>query len=176
MVRRQHALLVELEARRAATRAATNPVAIKTLRAAQLGAVGDAHGATVGRERARAGDDRDLAALQQRLEAARQPVDHLLLADLGDRHVERGRRRLHAELGRVADGAVDLGGLQQLLGRDAAAVQAGAADPALLDHGDVQAGRCAVERGGVSAGPATQHDEVELGHRGITPLSSATTP
>ena len=42
----------------------------------------------------------------------------------------------------VADGAVfigDLGGVQQRLGRDAAHVEAGAADVALLDHADRQA-------------------------------------
>ena len=123
---------------------------------------------TVGRERAGAVDDRHLPALQQGLESARQAIDHLLLADLGDRHVQGRRRGLHTELGRVADGPVDLGGLQELLGRDATAVQAGAADAALLDHGDVQAGRSAVERSGVPAGTPTQYDEIELAHRGIT--------
>ena len=39
--------------------------------AAHLGAVGDANGPAVGRERAGAGNDRDLAALEQRLEPAR---------------------------------------------------------------------------------------------------------
>ena len=119
-------------------------------------------GAPVGGERSGTGDDGDLAALEQRLEPARQPVDHLLLAHLRDRHVERGRGGLHAELGRAADRPVHLGRLQELLGRDAAAVQAGATDPALLDHGDVETRRGAVQRGRVAARSATQHDEIEF--------------
>jgi hypothetical protein len=66
---------------------------------------------------------------------------------------------LHAELGR-AHRPVHLGRLQELLGRDAAAVQAGATDPALFDHGDVETRRGAVQRS-VAARSATQHDEIE---------------
>ena len=73
----------------------------------------------------------------------------------------------HPELGRVADGAQHLGGLQQLLGRDAAAVQARATDPRrLLDHRDVQTGRRAVERGRVATRASAQDHQVEfLGRR-----------
>ena len=130
--------------------------------AAHLGAVGDAHRAAVGVEHARTGDDRDLAALEQGLEPADEPVDDRLLAHLRLAELDRRGRRVHAELGRVLDGAEDLGGLQELLGRDAAAVQAGASEPVLLDDGDAHAGRRAVERGGVTAGPAAEHDEIEF--------------
>ena len=53
--------------------------------------------------------------------------------------VERRLAGVDAELLGAADGAQHLGGLQQLLGRDAAPVQAGPADPRLLDHRDVAA-------------------------------------
>ena len=83
-----------------------------------------------------AGNDRDLAALQQRLEAADEPVDDRLLAHLRLGELDRRRRRVHAELGRALHRAQHLGGLEQLLGRDAPAVQAGAAEPLLFDDGD----------------------------------------
>ena len=76
-----------------------------------------------------------------------------------------------------ADGAEHLGGLEQLLGGDAAAVQAGAADPGLFDHGDAQPGRGAVERGGVATGTAAQDDDVELlSHRAHHLLVGALRP
>ena len=53
-------------------------------------------------------------------------------------------------------------GLQQLLGGDATAVQAGAAEPRSFDDRDAHAGRRSVERGRVAAGPATEHDEIEF--------------
>ena len=42
------------------------------------------------------------------------------------------------------------------------AVQAGAAEPLLLDDRDAHAGRRAVERGRVAAGTAAEHDEIEF--------------
>ncbi len=86
----------------------------------------------------------------------------LLLALLRHGQVEDGLARLHAELLGPGHGAQDLGGLQQLLGRDAAPVQARAADPGLFDHPDRQPGRRAVEGGGIPAGPATEDDDIEF--------------
>ncbi len=108
------------------------------------------------------GDDRDLAALQQRLETRREAVDDVLLAGLRRAELERGGGGDHPELGRAADGAQHLGRLEQLLGRDAAAVQAGAADPLLLDDGDVHPGARAVQRSRVAAGPAAEDHEIEV--------------
>ena len=71
-----------------------------------------------------------------------------------------GLAGVDAELGGVGDVAVDRGRLEELLGRDAAAVQAGAADLLLLDHRDVEAGGGAVQRGGVAARAAADDDEV----------------
>ena len=69
--------------------------------------------------------DVDLAPLQQLADAADQLVDHRLLALLGDRPVERGLAGVDAERRRLGHRAVHVGGLEQLLGGDAAHVQAG---------------------------------------------------
>ena len=107
-------------------------------------------------------DHGHLAPLEQGLETLRQPIDHLLLAHQARGEVERRLARVDPELLRVAHRPQHLGGLQQLLRRDAASVQAGAADPGLLDHGDPEAGGGAVERGGVPTGPTAQHHDVEV--------------
>ena len=77
-----------------------------------------------------------------------------------------------AELLRSFDRPADRRRLEELLGRDAAAVQAGAADLVPLDDGDGEPGRGAVERGGVPARPAADHDDVELFLGGHRPSSS----
>src|SRR6476646_4447594 len=66
-----------------------------------------------------------------------------------------------------------LGGLQQRLGRDAAAMQAGAADRPLLDERHFLAGGGGVERGSVTAGSAAQDDDVEIAHAFATSRSVA---
>ena len=133
----------------------------------ELGAV--RHPDVVGRrvhDRAGAGDDRHLASLEEGLEALRQLVDDLLLARLARREVQGGLAGVHSELLRGADGAQDLGGLEELLGGYTATMQTGTTDPGLLDHGDAEPRGCAVEGGGVPAGPSTQDDDVEpLSHR-----------
>ena len=75
---------------------------------------------------------------------------------------------LHAVLAGVLDRAEHLGGVQQRLGRDAAAVQAGAADLVLLHHRDRQPGRRGVEGRRVSAGAAAEDDEVVVAHARAT--------
>ena len=75
---------------------------------------------------------------------------------------------LHAELLGAGDRAEHRGRLEELLGRDAAAVQARAADLVLLDHGDRQAGGGAVEGGRVAARAAADDDDVELLGHGIS--------
>src|SRR5579872_1449690 len=106
-------------------------------------------------------EDLVLPLLHQPREPAVQLVDHLVLAVLADGEVDGRLARLHAELLRAGNGAVDLGRLEELLGRDAAAVKAGAAHLLLLDDGDREAGRTCVERGGVPGGPPTDDDDVE---------------
>ena len=80
--------------------------------------------------------------------------------------VDRRLAGVDAVLRRLVHVQVGGGRLEELLGRDAPDVEAGAAEPALLDHGDVQPGRRAVERGGVAAGSAPDDDDVVVISRG----------
>ena len=93
----------------------------------------------VGAEAADAVEHRDLAALAHRGDAADETVDDLLLAGLGDGEVDGRRAGLDAEVGGVGDVAVHGRRLEERLGRDAAAVEAGAAEGVHLDHRDVDA-------------------------------------
>ena len=61
----------------------------------------------------------------------------LVLVDAG--HVDAVERGVDAEVRAVAGVVGELGGVQERLGGDAAVVQAGAADLARLDEGDVLA-------------------------------------
>src|SRR5437763_1611716 len=81
---------------------------------------------------------------------------------LRHRQVEDGLPGLHPELLGAGHRAHDLGRLQQLLGRNAAAVQARAADPGLFDHADGQPGGGAVQGGGIPAGAASEDDDIEF--------------
>ncbi len=109
----------------------------------------------------------DLAALEQRAEPGDEPVDDLVLAGRArrDQSIDASPALMPYSDGLVH---VEVGGrrLEQLLGRDAPDVEAGAAEPALLDHGDVQPRRRAVERRGVAAGTAADDDDVVVLSRG----------
>ena len=94
-----------------------------------------------GAERARAVVGDDLAALHQPVRPLQRVVDDLLLAGLADREVDDRLAGFDAELLGAGDVAERRGRLEELLGRDAPAVQAGAADLVLLDHGDREARR-----------------------------------
>ena len=107
-----------------------------------------------------------LAALQQSLQAVVQLVDHLVLADLGGGEIDGPAIDPDPVLARPLDGPVDGGRLQQFLGRDAATVQAGAADLFLFDQGDAQAGQAAVKGGRVTARTSPDnHDIKRFGRR-----------
>ena len=70
----------------------------------------------------------------------------------------------------------DLAGVQQRLGRDAAAVQAGAADLVLLDQHDGLAELGCSQRRGVAAAAAAEDDEIGLmvGHGApVLPVTSS---
>ena len=173
VIGRQHALAVELEAR-TGERARRRPVASDDVacRAPRCRRTRDR--AAVGRERAGAGDDRDLAALQQRLEAASAGRSTSCLRAWVSRGRASAPRLCTPNSAALLHRAQHLGGLQQLLGRDAAAVQARAADPPLLDHRDVQAGGRAVERGRVAAGAAPRTTRSNsLGHASDHPLQGS---
>ena len=112
-------------------------------------------------------EDRDLAALEQRRRGPdTRPVDDLVLAGQRRAPVDRGLAGVDAEVGRLVDVQVGGGRLEELLGRDAPDVEAGAAELPLLDHRDVEAGGRAVQRGGVAAGTAADDDDVVVLGRG----------
>ena len=94
-----------------------------------------------GAERADALVGDDLAGLHEAGEALPQPVDDLLLAGLAHGEVDDGLPGLDPELLGPGDVAVDGRRLEELLGRDAAPVQAGAADLVLLDDARPEPGR-----------------------------------
>ncbi len=78
-------------------------------------------------ERPVAGHEVDLAALHQPLQALVELGDDAVLVAVHPGHVDAGQRALDADLVALAGGVGHLGGVQQRLGRDAALVQAGAA-------------------------------------------------
>ena len=127
-------------------------------------AAGDAlavhlNGVRVG-EAAPAGDNLNVARLEQALQALVQTGNNrvAVLAHLS--HVDAVEGGGNAELGRLAHGLGRLCGVQVRLGRDAAAVQAGAAHLIAVDEGDLHAELRGAQGGRVAAGTRTQNDDV----------------
>ena len=116
----------------------------------------------VGQERPRPCQGGHLAPLEQALEALEELVHDGVLAVLAPREVHRHAADVDAELLGPFDRPVDGGRLEELLGRDAASVQAGPAHLVPLDDGDGETRRRAVESRGVPTRAATDHDDVEL--------------
>ena len=114
----------------------------------------------------------DLAGLHQALQTLVQLGDDAVLVVVDAVHVDAGQRRLDAELLALAGQVGDLAGVQQGLGGDAAAVQAGAADLVLLDEDDVQPELRRPERRGITTGATTEDDQVG-GGGGCTHRSSS---
>ena len=106
-------------------------------------------------------DEGDLPALHQALQALVEPRDDAVLVLVDRGHVDAVEGGPDAELLALAAGVGDLGRVQQRLGRDAAAVQAGAAELVLLDQGDLHAELGRAQGAGVAAAAAAEDDEVE---------------
>jgi hypothetical protein len=108
-------------------------------------------------------DPGDLVLGDEALEPGPHPL-HDGIAASGHRGVvDLGlARQVEAELLGVADPIDEAGGLEQRLGRDAAAVQACAADLVLVDEGNLQPELGGAERRRVSAGARAEHDEIEV--------------
>ena len=130
-------------------------------------------------ELAGAAHDLDLALLGQRLQAAGEPADDavLELADL----VDVDLRRLEGDAGLAELGGLGhhLGDVQQRLGRDAADVQADAAELlAAVDQGDAQPEIGGAEGGRVAARAAAEHGDLDLdvGVRGRPPAAPRPRP
>ena len=122
---------------------------------------GDGDGA-VGVERSGPDEGLRAAPLERRLKALPVAFDDRALAGEGDVPVEAGDVGEDAVLLGVLHVSVRRRRLEQLLGRDATPVQARAPDLVLLDEGDLETGRSAVQGGGVPARTTTDDDDVEL--------------
>ena len=122
----------------------------------------DAQG--VGRgELALPGHGLDLALLGEAGEAARQPLDHAVLPAANRRRVEGRRAEAHAVRTHRLGVVDDLGDMQQRLGRDAADVEADAAERrSRVDQNDVLPEIGGAEGGGVAAGTGAQNQNIGL--------------
>src|ERR1019366_681368 len=120
----------------------------------RVSAVDDGDGA-VGFESPGARKDRNLATLEE-------AIHDFVLAVLAHGEIDRRSFGRDAELRSVLDGATDVCSFEELLGRDASAVQAGSPDLVALDQGHVQPGRRSVEGGGVATGATSDDDYIEL--------------
>ena len=114
-------------------------------------------------EAAAAVDPGHLVLVDERLEPGPHPL-HDLVAPGGHLGVVddglAGERQ--AEVLGVADLVGEGGRLEQRLGRDAAAVEARAADLVLVDEGDLEPELARAEGGRVAARARAEHDEIEV--------------
>ena len=113
-------------------------------------------------EDAEALEHRHLVLAQQALDAGRELVDHLVLARHDDGQVELRLPGHDAERLRVRELVEQVGRVQQRLGRDAAAMEAGSAqERILLDDGGLEAELPGADRGDIAAGAGAQNCDVE---------------
>ena len=104
-----------------------------------------------------------LRAPSRPLMPAAQRLEDLVLARLDLRPVDADAAGdVDAHLAGVLDVVQQLGRGQQRLGRNAAVVQAGAAEVVLLDDGDARAHLAGLQRRDIAAGPAADHRNVEM--------------
>ena len=111
---------------------------------------------------AEAPHDLDAVGLLQRLDAADQLLDLLVLVGCQPVVLERQAVGDQAEVAAVPGLRVDLRAVQQRLGGDAAPVQAGAAQLARLDQRRLQSVLRAAYRAFVAARTAAEHRNVIL--------------
>ncbi len=140
--------------------------------AARVGRVADGDGARSG-EPALALDHGDAARLDQPGEALEEPGDDPVLVGVDAGHVDAVEGGVDAELRGLAGRVGDLGGVQQRLGRDAADVEAGAAEIALLDQSHRQPELRRPECAGVSARARPEDEYVEVALRHLMPSALA---
>ena len=108
-------------------------------------------------------DPVDLVLLEQELDAAGEALDDLVLAGLDLVHVDAdgGLAERQAPFLPVLRDLQRVGVLEQRLGRDAAPVEAGAAEHRrALDDRGLQSELSGANRGDVAAGPGADHDDV----------------
>ena len=107
----------------------------------------------------------DLVLLEQELDALDVAVDALVLERHHRREIELGRGHADAHLAEAVAGLLEqFGGVQQRLRRDAADIEAGAAEGrALFHHGGFQAELRRADGADIAAGAGADDDEV-VGH------------
>src|SRR5581483_1529668 len=127
------------------------------------GVVAPGHGHPAGGgEAGGAGGDRHAGVAQQVLDAAGQPADDLVDPGLGALEVDGGGQ-VDADAGRLAGEAGGVGHVDQRLGRNAADVEADAADAVPFHQGDAAPGGGGSQSGGVPARPAADDEQVDAG-------------
>ena len=94
------------------------------------------------------------------MDAIAQLFRHAALIGEDLAHVEGGVRRVDTHGRAVHRVAVDLRGVEQRLGGDAAPVQAGAAHLPALHHGGAQPQRRSTQRCGIAAGASADDDQL----------------
>ena len=105
-------------------------------------------------------DHRDLVLLHQIGDAVRKPSATLRLRSTSARG-RSGHCRRQPKLSGVPHRVIELGGAQQRLGRDAAPIQADAAEMLALDDRGLQAKLCGADRGDIAAGTRADHGNIE---------------
>src|ERR1700680_503912 len=117
------------------------------------------------RDAAGAVESVDLVLLEEEIDALDVALYPLVLEFLHARQIELRRRHTDAHGGELVASLLEqLGGIEQRLRRDAADVEAGAAEgPVLLHHRSLKAELCGADRAHVAAGTAADDDDV-VGH------------
>ena len=114
-------------------------------------------------------DHVDLAAGNQPGQALPEPGDHLVLTGIHGRHADAVQGALNAKRGALPGLVGDLGRVQQRLGGDATAVQAGAADLVFLHERHTLAELGGPQCTGVTrASTAKHHDVARAARRWLT--------
>ena len=114
-------------------------------------------------------DDGDPAGLDQPGEALEEPAHDAVLVGVDAGHVDAVERGADPELLGLAGRVGDLGRVQQRLRRDAADVQAGAAEVALLDEPDAQSELGGAEGTGIPTRTGPEDEDVEVISRHARP-------
>ena len=111
-------------------------------------------------------DHLDLVLAHEVGDAVRQPLGDFAAALDHARKVEADIVAGQPELAGAPHGRVELGGAQQRLGRDAAPVEADAAELLALDDRDLHAELGGADGGDIAAGPRADNCEIEarFGH------------
>jgi len=116
----------------------------------------------LGRERRFAVSEGHVVRLEQRVHAADVAAHDFVFERDDARAVDFGRRHLDADLGRVVDLPGDLADVEQRLGRDAAPIEADAADLVAIEAHDVLSQLPETNRRVISARTRADHQSVDV--------------